>query len=96
MSISSVGGYSNSKATDGDVVTIEIQADEDLIINASDIQFFGTSTANTLTLSSSNPPGQQRHYTIESSNAIVPSNPSGTVTFSITYTDLLGMHSPKQ
>ncbi len=92
--IYSPGGYSNSKATDGDIVFIEIQANEDLIINASDVRFFGTSTANTLTLSFSNPPGELRHWTIES-NAIIPSNPSGTVTFSITYTDLLG-NAPTQ
>ena len=94
VNIFSAGGYSNEKANDGDIITIEIQADEDIIINPSDIQFFGTTNANTVSLSSSNPPGQLRHWTIES-QSILSSDPSGTVSFTITFTDLLG-NAPTQ
>ncbi len=88
VQINSDNAFNGAYAKDGNIITIDVVANENINLNTSSITIMGTN-ANQVILSPSNPAGQRTQWTIESF-PVGAATPSGTVTFSINFADLLG------
>ena len=86
--INSDNAFNTAYAKNGNIITIDIVANESINLSTSSITIMGMN-ANQVNLSPSNPAGQQLNWTIESS-PVSAAIPSGTVTFSLNFADLLG------
>ncbi|MGB1449077.1 MAG: BspA family leucine-rich repeat surface protein [Flavobacteriaceae bacterium] len=88
VSIDSDNGPDSQKANDGNTITLAIRANEDITTSTSSITILGVA-ADTVTLNASNTIGGSTLWDAHS-RAIISSDPSGTVTFSIDFVDLAG------
>ncbi|MDC1061123.1 hypothetical protein OAP99_02955 [Flavobacteriaceae bacterium] len=76
------------KAKDGNTIFLEIIASEDIVLSTSRVTILGAN-ASTVTLNASNTIGESILWDAQS-RAVLSTDPSGTVTFSIDFVDLAG------
>ena len=78
----------SQKAKDGNLIFLNIRASESIALSTSSVTILGVN-ASSVSLGASNTLGDAIFWDV-TSRAVIPSDPSGTVTFSIDFVDLAG------